>query len=103
MIAVGVMSIGLTASFACQWDYERISPMMCTPNMMMDGMMGVENPSSEEQILIISYLKAHSLKSVSPGMLPSPEWGQSCSKRHARGVMLFPICRFTRLKSDTQL
>jgi cytochrome c2 len=55
---------------------------------MMSGMRGmgmmrmkwIKNPSSEEQKTIIMYLKKHSLKSISPDALPSPE---------SQGALLF--------------
>ncbi len=70
-------------------EWPSITNRMFARMSMMSGMMGVENPSSEEQALIVSYLKAHSLKSISPGMLPSPEsksaimFKETCSQCHA--------------------
>ncbi len=70
-------------------EWPAITDRMFSRMSMMSGMMGVENPSSEEQLLIASYLKAHSLKSISPGMLPSPEskgavmFKETCSQCHA--------------------
>lgn len=65
-------------------EWPIIAGRMFTRMSMMSGMMGIENPSSEERLLIISYLKTHSLKSISPGMLPSPE---------SKGAILFKeIC-----------
>jgi mono/diheme cytochrome c family protein len=46
----------------------------------MGMMMDVDMPSMEEQQEIVDYLKAHSLKSISPHELPSPE---------SQGAMLF--------------
>ncbi len=52
-------------------------------------MISTEMPSSEEQRLIIAYLEAHSLKSLSPGNLPSPEsegaklFRDRCSQCHS--------------------
>ena len=37
------------------------------------GMMNIKAPSAKEQEIIVAYLKAHSLKSIQPGALPSPE------------------------------
>jgi len=39
----------------------------------MSMMMSIEMPSPEEQQEIVAYLKAHSLRSISPQKLPSPE------------------------------
>lgn len=70
-------------------EWPSVTGRMFARMSMMSGMMSIENPSSEEQLLIISYLKAHSLKSVSPGMLPSPEskgailFKETCSQCHA--------------------
>ena len=70
-------------------EWPAITTRMFSRMSMMSGMMGVENPSSEEQALIISYLKVHSLKAISPGMLPSPEskgailFKKTCSQCHA--------------------
>jgi len=70
-------------------EWPAIADWMFARMSMMSGMMGIENPSFEEQFLIMSYLKAHSLKSVSPGMLPSPEskgailFKEICSRCHA--------------------
>jgi cytochrome c5 len=70
-------------------EWPAVTRRMFARMSMMSGMMGTENPSSEEQLLIISYLKAHSLKSVSPGVLPSPEskgailFKETCSQCHA--------------------
>ncbi|MCL5024520.1 MAG: cytochrome c [Nitrospirae bacterium] len=70
-------------------EWSSVTGRMFTRMSMMSGMMGIENPSFEEQHLIISYLKAHSLKSVSPGTLPSPEskgailFKETCSQCHA--------------------
>lgn len=70
-------------------EWPAITNRMFYRMSMMSGMMGIENPSSEEQALIISYLKAHSLKAISPGMLPSPEskgavlFRATCSQCHA--------------------
>ncbi len=70
-------------------EWPSVTGRMFTRMSMMSGMMGIENPSSEEQLLILSYLKAHSLKSVSPGMLPSPDskgailFKETCSQCHA--------------------
>ncbi len=70
-------------------EWPAVTGRMFARMSMMSGMMGVENPSSEEQLLIISYLKTHSLKSVSPDMLPSPGskgailFKETCSQCHA--------------------
>jgi cytochrome c5 len=56
---------------------------------MMSGMMGIESPSPEERQIIVAYLEAHSLKSVSPESLPAPEskgavlFKQVCSQCHS--------------------
>lgn len=53
------------------------------------GMMNVGYPSSDEQQTIIAYLKAHSLRAISPGAIPSPEtqgavlYKNTCSQCHA--------------------
>ncbi len=48
------------------------------------GMMGIEKPSSGEQQSILAYLKTYSMKSISPGSLPSPD---------SQGAILFKdIC-----------
>lgn len=70
-------------------EWPAVTSRMFARMSMMSGMMGIENPSSEEQLIIISYLKANSLKSVSPGMLPSPAskgavlFKEACSRCHA--------------------
>ncbi|MBI5634553.1 MAG: hypothetical protein HZA15_13870 [Nitrospirae bacterium] len=70
-------------------EWPAIADRMFARMSIMSNMMGIENPSSEEQLLMISYLKAHALKSVSPGMLPSPEskgailFKEICSQCHA--------------------
>ena len=70
-------------------EWPAIANRMFTRMSMMSGRMDIENPSSEEQLLIISYLKAYSLKSIPPGMLPSPEskgailFKETCSQCHA--------------------
>lgn len=46
----------------------------------MGMMMNIEMPSTEQQNEIVAYLKAHSLKSIPPHKLPSPE---------SQGAMLF--------------
>ena len=62
---------------------------------MMSGMMGIENPTTEEKRTILSYLKTHSLKSIAPGALPSPE---------SRGTILFrQICSQCRCLPDPKL
>jgi mono/diheme cytochrome c family protein len=56
---------------------------------MMAGMMDIENPTSDEQREIVAYMKAHSLKPVSPSLLPAPEsksailFKETCSQCHA--------------------
>ncbi|MFI5323344.1 MAG: c-type cytochrome [Thermodesulfobacteriota bacterium] len=53
------------------------------------GMMWMKAPSAEEQEIIVAYLKAHSLKPMTPGSLPSPEspgaisFKNTCSQCHA--------------------
>ncbi len=51
--------------------FSRIS--MMGRGMIGRGMMGIESLSIDEQKTIVAYLKRHSMKSVSPGSLPSPE------------------------------
>jgi mono/diheme cytochrome c family protein len=46
----------------------------------MMGMMNIAAPSAKEQGVIVAYLKANSLKSIAPGVLPSPS---------SKGAMLF--------------
>ncbi len=54
----------------------------------MSMMMNVESPSYEEQQLIVAYLKAHALKSISPDVIPSPGstgavlFKETCSQCH---------------------
>jgi mono/diheme cytochrome c family protein len=63
--------------------------MSRTSGMGGMGMMSVEIPSPEEEQAIVAYLKAHSLKSISPGTLPSPEsqgatlFRERCSQCHS--------------------
>lgn len=71
-------------------EWPAITDRMFARMSMMSGMMiGIKYPSSEEQLLMISYLKTYSLKSVPPGMLSSPEskgailFKVICSQRHA--------------------
>ena len=53
------------------------------------GMMWMKAPSAEEQEIIVAYLKAHSLKPMTPGSLPTPEspgaisFKNTCSQCHA--------------------
>ena len=53
------------------------------------GMMWMKAPSVEEQEVIVDYLKAHSLKPITPGALPSLESPEAisfknvCSQCHA--------------------
>jgi cytochrome c5 len=53
------------------------------------GMMIIEIPSAAEQQSIVTYLKANSLRSISPGILPSPEshgatlFKDRCSQCHS--------------------
>ena len=65
-------------------EWPRIADRMFHRMSMMSGMMGmmmnVESPTPEEQQIIVAYLKAHALKSISPNALPSPE---------TRGAALF--------------
>ena len=46
----------------------------------MMGMMNIKAPSAKEQKTIVSYLKEHSLQSIHPGAMPSPQ---------SRGAILF--------------
>ncbi len=70
-------------------EWPSITGRMFTRMSMMSGMMDIENPSSEEQLLIVAYLKDHSLKSVAPDMLPFPEskgailFKETCTQCHA--------------------
>ncbi len=62
---------------------------------MMSGMMGIDNPSAEEQQTILAYLKTHSMKSISPGSLPSPD---------SQGAILFKdICSQCHSLPDPKL
>ncbi len=64
-----------------QW--STITARMFYRMSMMSGMMGmmnVESPSYEEQQIIVAYLKARALKSISPDALPS---------RGSTGAVLF--------------
>jgi hypothetical protein len=55
-----------------------------TSGMTGRGMMGVENPSEDGKKFIAAYLRDHSLRFVSPNMLPLPE---------SKGAVLFKtIC-----------
>ncbi|MGH7790908.1 MAG: hypothetical protein ACREOB_01200 [Thermodesulfobacteriota bacterium] len=53
------------------------------------GMMWMKVPSFEEQEIIVDYLKAHSLKPITPGTVPSLESPEAipfksvCSQCHA--------------------
>ncbi len=55
----------------------------------MGMMMNIEAPSVEDQKTIVAYLKAHALKSISPGAIPAPEskeavyFKKTCSQCHA--------------------
>jgi cytochrome c5 len=67
--------------------FRRMSRMSGTGGMGM--MMSIEMPSPEEQQTIITYLESHSMRSVSPNILPSPEsrgaafFKEFCSQCHA--------------------
>ncbi len=61
-------------------EWPAIASRMFSRMSMMSGMMGVENPTQVEREEILAYLKAHSMKSIAPGALPSPE---------SRGAILF--------------
>ncbi len=56
---------------------------------MMSGMMGIENQTPAEREEILANLKAHSMKSIAPSALPSPEsrgailFKKTCSQCHA--------------------
>jgi mono/diheme cytochrome c family protein len=62
--------------------------MMGSASGMM-GMMNIEAPSAKEQEILVAYLKAHSLKSIQPGALPSPRtegailFAATCAQCHA--------------------
>ena len=76
-------------------EWPQIAGRMFSRMSMMSGMMGVENPASEERREIIAYLKAHSMRSISPGSLPSPE---------SRGALLFKeICSQCHSLPDPKL
>lgn len=66
--------------------FSRMSMMSGMSGM---GMMGIESPSPEERLEILTYLKTHSLRSISPEELPSPEsegatlFKDACSQCHA--------------------
>jgi mono/diheme cytochrome c family protein len=66
---------------------HRMSRMSGTSGMGM--MMNIEIPSTEEQQTIVAYLKAHSLKTIAPRTLPSPEsqgailFKERCSQCHS--------------------
>ena len=72
---------------AAEW--SSVADRMFTRMAMMSGMMGVENPSEEEKKFIAAYLLDHSLRFVSPDMLPLPEskgavlFKTVCSQCHA--------------------
>jgi cytochrome c5 len=53
--------------------FSRMSMMSGMRGMGMMRMKWIKNPSSEKQKTIIMYLKKHSLTSISPDALPSPE------------------------------
>jgi cytochrome c5 len=52
--------------------FARMSMMSGMRGMGMMRMMGIKNPSPEEQETITAYLKKHSMKTISPGTIPSP-------------------------------
>jgi cytochrome c2 len=54
-------------------EWPQIAGRMFARMSMMGGMMGVENPTAEERQQMLAYLKEHSMRSISPGSLPSPE------------------------------
>ncbi len=65
-------------------EWPAVTDRMFARMSMMSGMMGIENPSSEEQQALLSYLTTHSLRAIAPDALPSPE---------SRGAILFKeIC-----------
>ncbi len=75
---------------AVEWPV--ITDRMFSRMSMMSGMMGmmnVENPSSEEQQIIVAYLRVHSMRTILPGALPAPEsrgavlFRDECSQCHA--------------------
>lgn len=72
--------------------FNRMSMMSGMGGM---GMMGIENPTMEERQAILSYLKAHSLKSIAPGALPLPA---------SRGALLFKeICSQCHALPDPEI
>lgn len=70
-------------------EWPQVANRMFMRMSTMSGMMGIESPSSEEQQAIVSYLRANSMKSISPDMLPSPQsqgailFKEICSQCHA--------------------
>lgn len=69
-------------------EWPMVSNRMFSRMSMMSGMMDIENPSSGEQQLIVTYLKAHAMNSISPDELPSPQshgailYKETCSQCH---------------------
>ena len=70
-------------------EWPAIVGRMFARESMMSGMMGIESPTQAEREEILTYLKAHSMKSIAPGALPSPEsrgailFKNTCSRCHA--------------------
>lgn len=70
-------------------EWPSVNNRMFARMSMMSGMMGIENPSPEEQGMIVAYLKSNAIKSISPSALPSPEspaailFRDTCSQCHA--------------------
>lgn len=73
-------------------DWPRIAGRMIARERMMEGgprMMGIMAPSSQEEEVLLRYLKTHAMKALVPGTVPSPDspnaslFQQACSRCHA--------------------
>lgn len=73
-------------------EWPLVAERMISRERMMDGrpgMMGIKAPSSQEEEVLLEYLKTHALKVLAPGTVPSPDspnaslFRQACSRCHA--------------------
>ncbi|MGH7147298.1 MAG: c-type cytochrome [Nitrospiraceae bacterium] len=74
-------------------DWPRVAGRMLTRERMMAGMRGmmmqVKAPASQEEEVLLHYLKTHALQALAPGSVPAPDspgaalFQQTCSQCHA--------------------
>jgi len=74
-------------------DWSRVAGRMLARERMMAGMRGmmmqVKAPSSQEEEILMQYLKTHALRALASGTVPAPDtigaalFQQTCSQCHA--------------------